>query len=376
MKIGRNDPCPCGSGKKYKKCCYLKKKVTPPVIPDEVIAKIQKFQTQEMQRKQAFGDVRPIIHINHKGYKLVAVGSQIHWNKEDKWKTFPDFLMGYIKTVLGSDWGNKEILKPFEERHQILQWYHTTCMFQQAQTQNENGIYDSIPCGAFSAYLSLSYDLYILRHHQKLQENVIRRLKIKDQFQGARYELFVIATCIRAGYDIVFEDEKDGLQKHPEFIATHKKTEQKIAVEAKSRHREGILGHAGQRKADDEIRLKVGSLINDAIQKTQQYPLVIFVDVNLPPSIAAQMEKRPPNLISRSLDQVQKTKEGKDKFNLIVFTNHPHHYGRDDEPDPKKHVVSVFSQIPDRPAQHPEALFTLNQAALQYGNIPNEFPNN
>jgi len=29
MKIGRNAPCPCGSGKKYKKCC-LKKTVTPP----------------------------------------------------------------------------------------------------------------------------------------------------------------------------------------------------------------------------------------------------------------------------------------------------------------------------------------------------------
>lgn len=26
MKIGRNDPCPCGSGLKYKKCCLLKKK--------------------------------------------------------------------------------------------------------------------------------------------------------------------------------------------------------------------------------------------------------------------------------------------------------------------------------------------------------------
>ena len=22
-KIGRNDPCPCGSGKKYKKCCLV-----------------------------------------------------------------------------------------------------------------------------------------------------------------------------------------------------------------------------------------------------------------------------------------------------------------------------------------------------------------
>lgn len=23
-KVGRNDPCPCGSGKKYKQCCWLK----------------------------------------------------------------------------------------------------------------------------------------------------------------------------------------------------------------------------------------------------------------------------------------------------------------------------------------------------------------
>lgn len=33
-KVGRNDPCPCGSGKKYKQCCFLtsgagkKKKMT------------------------------------------------------------------------------------------------------------------------------------------------------------------------------------------------------------------------------------------------------------------------------------------------------------------------------------------------------------
>ena len=23
-KVGRNDPCPCGSGKKYKSCCFAK----------------------------------------------------------------------------------------------------------------------------------------------------------------------------------------------------------------------------------------------------------------------------------------------------------------------------------------------------------------
>jgi preprotein translocase subunit SecA len=27
-KIGRNDPCPCGSGKKYKKCCMARDQAT------------------------------------------------------------------------------------------------------------------------------------------------------------------------------------------------------------------------------------------------------------------------------------------------------------------------------------------------------------
>lgn len=34
-EIGRNDPCPCGSGKKYKKCCELrlgKRKFTATVL--------------------------------------------------------------------------------------------------------------------------------------------------------------------------------------------------------------------------------------------------------------------------------------------------------------------------------------------------------
>ena len=30
MKIGRNDPCPCGSGKKYKNCCLRKDTMSVP----------------------------------------------------------------------------------------------------------------------------------------------------------------------------------------------------------------------------------------------------------------------------------------------------------------------------------------------------------
>lgn len=36
QKVGRNDPCPCGSGKKYKQCCFKlahqKKKIKAVVI--------------------------------------------------------------------------------------------------------------------------------------------------------------------------------------------------------------------------------------------------------------------------------------------------------------------------------------------------------
>ncbi len=375
MKVGRNDPCPCKSGKKYKKCCLLLEQSSSAYsVPTEVIKKFQEHQRNEIKREKLYGKVRPIIHNNFKGYKFVAAGDRLHWSKEDKCRTVPDFLMSYIRTELGGDWGNAELKKPLEERHQILQWYHRTCLFQQAQQSGPDGIYDAVPNGSFSAYLCLAYDLYVLRHHQLLQQDIIRRLKLKDQFQGARYELFAVATCIRAGFDVQFENEKDRSSKHPEFIATHKETGQVVSVEAKSKHRKGTLGFPGQRKVDEEIRLRLGGLINDAIQKATQYPLVIFVDVNIPPSVAVQMEVQPPNALSRVLDQIKKTNDGKDKFNLIIFTNHPHHYGREDEPDPKKNVVSVFSRIPSLPDQYPAGLFSLNQAALQYGNIPNEFP--
>jgi len=95
-----------------------------------------------------------------------------------------------------------EIRKPLADRHQILQWYDAVCRSQAKQTKDESGMYSAIPNGMMAAYLSLAYDLYTLRHHMALQEEVVRRLKISDQFQGARHELFVAATCIRAGFNI------------------------------------------------------------------------------------------------------------------------------------------------------------------------------
>src|SRR3990167_8224280 len=40
MSVGRNDPCPCGSGKKYKKCCLLNI-LMPPTLEADFAVKMR-----------------------------------------------------------------------------------------------------------------------------------------------------------------------------------------------------------------------------------------------------------------------------------------------------------------------------------------------
>ena len=50
--IGRNDPCPCGSGKKYKKCCQSKNAVTIETVQqDELERVLQTFYDEYPKRK-------------------------------------------------------------------------------------------------------------------------------------------------------------------------------------------------------------------------------------------------------------------------------------------------------------------------------------
>jgi len=332
------------------------------------------MQNDDKKRLRKYGDVRPIIHAKFQGYDFVAVGSELHYSK--KWKTFPDFLQSYLATKLGKDWGNAEIQKPLKKRHQIMQWYDAMCHFQRKQKKDSDGIYKVTPNGAYSAYILLAYDLYVLKDNRALQDDIIRRLKIPAQFQGARHELFATATCIRAGYSIEFENEKDGSKKHTEFIGSHKKTNQKIAVEAKSKHRPGVLGFPGEKRAEEKVKLSVTSLINSAINKYPGSPLVIFVDTNLPPRLAqkAHTIKQPSDEFKIMADRIKKDSTGKDLFSLIVLTNHPHAYGDDNEDDPSRHTTSIFATNPKIVPHNNRCIIALNEAARQHGSVPNEFP--
>ncbi len=100
VKVGRNQPCPCGSGKKLKRChgdetgCDVQ---MDEGIKQSDLGQIRKeLMAKEKQREKQQGRGRPIISHESNGYRFVAVGSRLHYSK--KWKTFHDFLFDYIIT--------------------------------------------------------------------------------------------------------------------------------------------------------------------------------------------------------------------------------------------------------------------------------------
>jgi len=56
-KIGRNDPCPCGSGKKYKKCCLAKPGPAQPII-DEITEAAEEQPFSSLEEVNAFARQR------------------------------------------------------------------------------------------------------------------------------------------------------------------------------------------------------------------------------------------------------------------------------------------------------------------------------
>ena len=352
-------------------------------IPPEVIQKAQKrfleFRLREQDRLARFGHVRPEIAADFQGYKFVAVGARLYYNK--RWKFFIDFLLDFIPSLFGKEWFEAEIAKPPEQRHSAMRWRVDGMRFIQRQHPKADGTYEATPNGALLAYITFAYDVYVVAHNGRLDDRLLSRLKNRDQFQGARHEVFAEATCFRAGFEVEHEDETDGSRRHVEFIATHKTTGQKICVEAKSKHRPGILGEPGIPESDGAFNLRFGKLLSDAVAKAPKYPLVVFLDTNLPVETAnrvfastRQHPAVPSPFVLSALDRLRKRSGGRDPINHVVYTNHPEHYAAGDDPAPRRHLLSIYSTVPLIPVAHMQALFDLHQAANLCGNIPNEFP--
>lgn len=354
----------------------------PPIeIRSTILQDIHKMSVAEQQRIASYGKVKPEIAIRYKDYQFVAVGSRVFYSKA--WASFTDFLVGYVPEVFDKEWWAAEIAKTSTEQNQVCAWREAMRQHVKTQPKRPDGTYVVSHNGFAAAYLTFAYDLYVAEHNGRLDETLIGRLKNRDQFQGARHELFAEATCLRAGFAIDRENEKDTTSKHAEFIATHVESGLKFSVEAKSKHRAGVMGMPGAPLPHDKISLNFGQLINNALAKNPPNPLAVFIDTNLPSRAAQRLyaprvedgKEIPSRLLLGLLDRVATEHGGTDPYAVLVFSNHPQHYALPDTPnelDPQKNLLAVTARNPN-PHWH-RALFALYRAANLYGNIPNEFP--
>lgn len=266
-KIGRNEPCPCGSGKKYKRCHGSLRDLDRVGAALAALPQIHaRHQAKEHQRVSQQGLGRPIVATHaSSGHQVVAVRNRIF--ASDKWKTFHDFLIDYLKDALGAEWGTAEMEKPLERRHPILVWYYFLYVQRKEHSRADGGIASANANGATAAFMHLAYDLYALDHNADLQERLILRLRNPELFPGARYEVQVAAMLVRAGFTLEFEDEADRRSSHCEFVATHSRTGKQFSVEAK-------------RAESNRIQRQLVR----ALRKAANHVRVVFVDLNTPDS--------------------------------------------------------------------------------------------
>ena len=87
QKPGRNDPCPCGSGKKYKKCCLYKENNAVTVSNSSAVRIEDKYDLLEMYPKNSppFADLyeKEAVDIDRLVYKALHHRAIPIWVKRD-----------------------------------------------------------------------------------------------------------------------------------------------------------------------------------------------------------------------------------------------------------------------------------------------------
>lgn len=128
-KIGRNDPCPCGSGRKYKHCCLRKPKAPIDKIeaPEERRKWLKRYPAVGVERKQGrvyledYYD-KESIEIDQLLYLGLMKRPKLIWNRDEQkedWRTKEYLTLAFQKTVEMTNQENTMTMAEFDQKHSI-----------------------------------------------------------------------------------------------------------------------------------------------------------------------------------------------------------------------------------------------------------------
>ncbi|MCR4314631.1 MAG: hypothetical protein NUV84_05300 [Candidatus Uhrbacteria bacterium] len=389
-KVGRNEPCPCGAKKpdgssvKFKRC-HLNKPIN--VIPPGLIEAYEKMKEAQTKQKSYLNSLGIYIDfvkpIEFKGKKVWALGNRVYASHSPH-QTFHEFIVFIVlRHEFGEDWFRTEFQKPEAEMHFIAKCCKkydelTIRSRSNSSTQINEHLWSTMPDGWSRSLLSLAFDIASLAHsapnhtgQAEQLKKLIERLKNREAYQGARYEVTIAAIFARMGFILDYYDDKSTPYKHGEFIARHPASGVRLVVEAKSRHRSGVLHQPGPADDKKNTRGDVRQLLNKAVEKeTDGLPFLVFIDVNSPSSDKETFDEKWSRDIVNSLGKDPlPTVENPDPYSAFVITNYSYHYQTDQEASLGQNLM-VIPHFPKISIPDPSILPTIQTALNHYGNVP------
>jgi len=345
--------------------------------PAEVIVKMGRMAEEGIsraaERKRLYGETQLPNSAEFNGMRMVGVGSAIYGVDP---KLAPLNFMGQLLIqTLSRDWFTGQLAAAENSAtpiHPIISWCRDTMAWQDKHV-DKDGMVSGVLSGPARAWFLLGYDVWVLMHHFLLQP-LLPRLRDIKQFQGARYELTTYALFIPGGFKPERDAETDNASKHVEFVAHNAATGERVAVEAKSRHRPGVLGFpsAGY-KSEDDPNPGITGRLRDALEQRRAMPYVICLELNLPPAATRREAEAKLKLAQAEIETVtQEYSQNNEPFpaTLVVVTNYSHHYGEPDKPDPRWYQSVIQVRNPAHTFTHPDTTTQIIKALDAYGNMP------
>jgi hypothetical protein len=295
-------------------------------------------------------------------------------------ETFHEFLAKLVKWTFGKDWWLQQAAMPLELRHVVLQWMMAFARNSRRQpleveTSEFGTSFATVGSGPTKALMTFGYDLYCLRAKNRLLGSMIDRLRERQSFQSARYEIAVANILSRAGFNIQLLDEQRLATKHCEFIATAQNGNFHFGVEAKSRVRPGVLHRQGDFAYTEDSKGLRNLIRTASKQGVADMPFVIFLDVNLPPTSNLNIDSgwaRDVNRIADDMDRRATQPGGKaSPYSLLVATNFAYHFGGDEG------VAAPLELCAIRPLRASielpiEVTNEITRATMHYGHVPDD----
>ncbi|NIQ79078.1 MAG: addiction module toxin, HicA family [Anaerolineae bacterium] len=342
---------------------------------DSTLLQIMKRATVDVHqtRQSVWGPQgREKLHAVWKGRRMRAVGSRLYLRPEQE--TFHEFLVWMFSRMLHPRWLRQEPEREGTRQHEISRWFRAYQQWREDVKRPENqveGGWRMSPSGDVQSLICLAYDVYQLLHSGNFSGKVFRRLRNFEHFQGARYEIAVAAILSRLEYKLTYPGSGTS-QRHPEFIAEHPRTGNRIAVEAKSRHRPGVLHTAGSRDPQEPTARELIFLFEHALPQCPDHlPAAIFIDLNVPPPRTGASRRWFEELLEAFKGEIGTSGPGKlDSFNVLFLTNFPYHWvGSDRAPSTQRGYITSFQPRHRFPM---DLIAEIYEAVENYGIVPEE----